>query len=438
MTNTALSPARSVPLLDELAWRGLLYQQTDGVAEHLAKAGSVDVYCGFDPTGASLHLGHLVPVMGLVHAQRAGHRPVALVGGGTGLIGDPSGRSSERQLLDVEQVRENVRRIAAQLERFLDFSGPSAARAVDNAEWLVKLGAIEFMRDVGKHFTVNVMLAKESVRSRLEAGISYTEFSYMLLQAYDFLELHRRYGVTLQIGGSDQWGNMTMGMELIRRSQGGEAHVLTFPLLTTASGAKFGKSEGNAIWLDRELTSPYKFYQYWVNADDRDVGRYLRFFTLMAHDQVEALERASAENPAGREAQRALAYDVTARVHGQEEATLATEMSGLLFGGGDPSALSRGALEALRSEIPFAEVDAPAAGAGEGDRTGLDVLDLLVATGLIPSKGAGRRLLEQGGIYVNGRRLTAAERMVPESALLAGRYLLLRKGAREYGLVKVK
>jgi tyrosyl-tRNA synthetase len=334
-------------------------------------------------------------------------------------------------------VRENVRNIAAQLARFLDFSGPSAARAVDNAEWLAKLGAIEFMRDVGKHFTVNVMLAKESVRSRLEAGISYTEFSYMLLQAYDFLELNRRYGVTMQIGGSDQWGNMTMGMELIRRSQGSEAHVVTFPLLTTASGAKFGKSEGNAIWLDASLTTPYKFYQYWVNSDDRDVGRYLRFFTLMSRDQIETLERSVADDPARREAQRALAFEVTARVHGEQAARVATEMSTLLFGGGDPSALTPEALEALRNEVPFAEVDAPAP-AADGSRPGLDVLDLLVAVGLVPSKGAGRRVLEQGGVYVNGHRLTAAERMLGEESLLVGRHLLLRKGAREYGLIRVK
>ncbi|HKG92881.1 MAG TPA: tyrosine--tRNA ligase [Gemmatimonadaceae bacterium] len=436
MTNTALDARMTTPLLDELAWRGLLYQKTDGLDEYLARVGSMAVYCGFDPTASSLHVGNLVPVMGLVHTQRAGHRPYALVGGGTGMIGDPSGRASERQLLDLDQVAANVRGIASQLERFLDFSGANAARVVDNAEWLTKLGAIEFMRDVGKHFTVNVMLAKESVRSRLDAGISYTEFSYMLLQAYDFLELHRRHGVTVQAGGSDQWGNMTMGTELIRRTTGGEAHVLTFPLVTTSSGAKFGKSEGNAIWLDPALTSPYRFYQFWVNTDDRDVGRYVRYFTLIARDQIEALERSAVENPAGREAQRALAFDVTARVHGEPAARIATEVSTILFGGGDPSALSLEALDALRNEVPFAEVDAPAP-SPDGTRA-LDVLDLLVAVGLVPSKGAGRRLLEQGGIYVNGRRLAATERMIGEDQLLVGRYLLLRKGAREYGLVKVR
>src|SRR6266478_66902 len=257
-------------LLDELSWRGMIYQHTDGLADALA-TGEVSAYVGFDPTAPSLHLGHLVPVMGLAHLQRAGHRPVALVGGGTGMIGDPSGKTSERPLASIEEIEANSRAIEKQLERFLDFTGPRAARMRDNAAWLRPLKAVEFMRDVGKHFTVNYMLAKDSVQSRIEGGISFTEFSYMLLQAYDYLELHRRYGVTLQMGGSDQWGNITAGIELIRRTMSAESHAITFPLVATASGTKFGKTESGAVWLDPTMTSPYKFYQFWINAADADV-----------------------------------------------------------------------------------------------------------------------------------------------------------------------
>src|SRR5829696_459736 len=267
-------------VLDELQWRGLVYQLTNGVPAALG-GDPVSAYIGFDPTSSSLHVGTLVPIMVLVHLQRFGHRPVALVGGGTGMIGDPSGKSAERQLQTAEQVAVNAAGIRAQLERFLDFEGSSAARMRDNAEWLTPLHLVDFLRDTGKHFTVNYMLQKDSVRSRMDAGISFTEFTYMLLQAYDFLELHRREGVTLQLGGSDQWGNMTAGMELIRRTGAGEAHVITFPLVTTTSGTKFGKTEAGTVWLDAERTSPYRFYQFWLNADDADALRWLRYFTLL-------------------------------------------------------------------------------------------------------------------------------------------------------------
>lgn len=416
-------------LLDELAWRGLLYQYTEGLRGSLA-AGPISAYCGFDPTAPSLHVGSLVPIMGLVHLQRAGNRPIALVGGGTGMIGDPSGRTTERQLLTADVVEENVRGIRAQLEHFLDFSGPHAARMRNNAEWLLPLSAVEFMRDVGKHFTVNYMMAKESVKSRIEGGISYTEFSYMLLQSYDYLELNRREGVTLQIGGSDQWGNITAGIELIRRVTGAEAQALTLPLVTTASGTKFGKTEAGAVWLDPQRTSPYRFYQFWINTDDRDVGKYLRFFTLLSHEEIEALDAETAEHPERRTAQQALAVDVTARVHGERAARIAAELSALLFGKLDVSTLSDDAIAALAAEVPFARVPAPMDGT-------LDTLELFAAAGLVPSKGAARRLLEQGGLYVNGRRLGADDRAIPTSALLAGGHLLLRKGAREYALVAV-
>jgi tyrosyl-tRNA synthetase len=297
-------------LLEDLRWRGLLYQTTEGLAEHLA-AGPVRAYCGFDPTAASLHVGNLLPIMGLVRLQEHGHRPVALVGGGTGLIGDPSGKTAERQLNARETIAANTAAIRAQLERLLDFEGPAAAAVADNAEWLGAMGAIDLLRDVGKHFSVNVMLAKESVRGRMETGISFTEFSYMLLQSYDFVELRRRLGVTVQVGGSDQWGNITAGTELVRRMDGAHAHGLTFPLLTTSSGQKFGKTEAGAVWLDAERTSPYQFFQFWMHAADADVGRLLRFYTLMPRDEIDELDRATAERPARREAQHALAYDVT-------------------------------------------------------------------------------------------------------------------------------
>jgi tyrosyl-tRNA synthetase len=433
-----------VDLLEELRWRGLLHQHTETLAGALA-ASTVSGYAGFDPSAPSLHVGNLVPVMGLAHLQRAGHRPIVLVGGGTGMIGDPSGRTTERQLHSPEQVDENTRLIRAQLERFLDFDGPAAARMVNNADWLLPLNAITFMRDVGKHFTINYMLAKDSVKSRIDAGISYTEFSYMLLQAYDYLELHRREGVTLQLGGSDQWGNITAGMELIRRTAGADAHALTFPLLTNASGAKFGKSEGGSVWLDPERTSPYRFYQFWINADDRDVGRYLRCFTLLERAEIEALEQMVIDAPERRGAQTRLAQDVTTRVHGEAAARTAAEVSAFIFGSLDPAQLSGTALELLRSEAPFTEVaESELIGAPGGEEPGAgerryDVLKLLTLTGIAASNGAAKRLLEQGGVSVNRRKLGPNERFLdPERTLLPGNHLIIAKGKKEYALVRVK
>lgn len=427
-------------LLDELRWRGLLYQHTDG-ATALLQRGTVSGYIGFDPTAPSLHVGSLVPIMALVHLQRSGHRPIALVGGGTGLIGDPSGKASERALMSMEQVDENVRGIRAQLAHFLEFDdggakNGTAAILVDNAEWLRTLRTVEFMRDVGKHFTVNYMLQKESVKARLESGISFTEFSYMLMQAYDFLELHRRYGAMLQLGGSDQWGNITAGIELIRRTEGAEAHAVTLPLVTTASGTKFGKSEAGTIWLDPERTSPYQFYQFWLNVDDRDVGRYLRYFTLLSREEIESFDQATAESPERREAQQALAREMTARLHGEGSLRAAVEVSGFLFGGLDPSELSRSSLEVLSAEAPFAEVKESEVSDAQGQ--GLDILKLLVAAGLAASNGAARRLLEQGGVSVNKRKLGAQERLLDQSAvLLPGGYIVLGKGKRDYAVVRV-
>jgi tyrosyl-tRNA synthetase len=443
--------------LDELAWRGLLFQYTEGVREMLAAAPAV-AYCGFDPTARSLHVGNLIPVMGLAHLQRAGHRPIVLVGGGTGMIGDPSGRVTERTLNSLEVVEENVRGIRQQLERFLDFSGPRGALMRNNAEWLMSLGAIEFMRDVGKHFTINYMIAKESVKSRLEGGISYTEFSYMLLQAYDYLELHKREGVRLQIGGSDQWGNITAGVELIRRAAGVDAHCVTLPLVTTASGTKFGKTEAGAVWLDPHLTSPYKFYQFWINTDDRDVGKYLRYFTLLTREEVEGLERAVAELPEAREAQRALAADVTTRVHGADATSDAADASKLVFDrAADPRQFSPGVLEALVQELPSATIDVRAAATGGNSATttladgasttillktgpdgiGIDLLDAYAVTGLVKSKGDARRLLQQGGLYANGEKLGPEHTVLSLAGAIHGAYYVLRKGGRDIAIVRL-
>ena len=421
--------------ISELAWRELLFQHTEGLPAAFA-AGQVTGDCGFDPTASSLHVGNLVPVMGLVHLQRAGHRPIALVGGGTGMIGDPSGRSSERTLQTMATIAENADAIRQQLAKFLDFEGPNAAKLLNNADWLAKLSLLDFLRDTGKHFSINYMLAKDSVKSRLETGLSFTEFSYMLLQAHDFLELHQREGVTLQIGGSDQWGNITAGLELIRRTTGGDANALTFPLITNADGSKFGKSTGGgSVWLDPARTSPYKFYQFWIGADDRDVSRYLRFFTLLDRDSIEALDQSVRTTPEKREAQRTLATEVTTRVHGAEAARVAQEVSALLFEKADPQGLSDAALDALRHEIPFATYAAPADGPALSE--GIDVYECLTALGVAASRGAAKRLLEQGGVSINGTKLSAADRLIGEDRLLRGRHLLLKKGAREFGLVQV-
>ena len=417
-------------LLQDLQWRGLLAQKTDGLDDALGR-GMVSGYCGFDPTASSLHVGNLVPVMGLVHLQRAGHRPIFLSGGGTGTIGDPSGKASERPLLSLDEIAANTSAIAKQLDRFVDTSGKNAAIVDNNAKWLAKLELIPFLRDVGKHFTVNIMLQKDSVKSRMDSGVSYTEFSYMLLQAYDYQQLHDKYDCTLQVGGSDQWGNITAGIELIRRTRGKEAHALTFPLVTTASGTKFGKTEAGAVWLDADRTSPYAFYQFWYNTDDRDVGRMLRFFTLFEKGRIEELEQSTKTAPEKREAQRALASDVTERVHGKSAVVAAEQGAQVLFGKGDPKSLSDDALAQLEKEVPTFLIK-------EADPR--DVLTVLEKTfemkgALFKSRGEAKRAIEQGGLYVNGDRVTENREISP-SELLPGRRLLFRKGARNYFIVR--
>ena len=416
-------------LLPELQWRGLLAQHTEGLKNALA-AGMVSGYCGFDPTAPSLHVGNLVPVMGLVHLQRAGHRPIFLAGGGTGMIGDPSGKSTERPLLSMDDIAGNTQAIAKQLDRFVDTSGTNGAIVDNNAKWLSKLQLIPFLRDVGKHFTVNVMMQKDSVKSRMDSGVSFTEFSYMLLQAYDYQQLHDQYGCTLQVGGSDQWGNITAGVELIRRTRSKEAHALTFPLLTTASGTKFGKTESGAVWLDAERTSPYRFYQFWINTDDRDVGQMLRFFTLFEQNRIEELERLTKTAPQNRDAQRELAREVTERVHGKAALKAAEEVSQLLFGKGDPRSLSMDALVTLEKEIPTFESAAVS-----------DVFGLVEALSsgkdaLFKSKGEAKRAMEQGGFYLNGDRVSE-NRPIERKEFLQNRYVLARKGSKSYGLVRL-
>ncbi|MGH7751210.1 MAG: tyrosine--tRNA ligase [Gemmatimonadales bacterium] len=411
-------------LLQELRWRGFVSDTTPQLSAHLDQ-GPTLVYCGFDPTAPSFQVGNLVPLMLLAHFQRAGHRPIVLMGGGTGLIGDPSGKRSERPLLSREQIGEHLRRMRDQTAGFLDFDpGPTQALVLDNAKWLDAAKLIDFLRDVGKHFTVNVMLQKESVKARLEAGISYTEFSYMLLQAYDFLHLFRTQRCTIQVGGSDQWGNITAGVELIRRVADGEAHGLVHPLMTTATGAKFGKSDSGAIYLDPALTSPYRFYQFWMNVDDRDAADYLKLFTTGSKDEIESLAARAKKDPAAREAQRALAKDVTARVHGAPVAASVESASQLLFGDFDPRSADAAALEVLSREIPT--VRQPA---------GTRLADAVVAAGLAKSKSEARRAIEQGGIYVNQQRVTDGKKTIDGADLLAGGYVLLRKGRKDYALI---
>jgi tyrosyl-tRNA synthetase len=414
-------------LLAELRWRGLLQDATPGLTAHLREPRVA--YCGFDPTAPSLQLGNLVPLMLLRHLQAHGHTPIVLMGGGTGLIGDPSGKRTERPLLPRAELRAHLEQQRAQMERFLRFDGvPNAARMRDNAEWLEPATLVTFLRDVGKHFTVNVMLQKESVKARLESGLSYTEFSYMLLQAFDFLELHRREGCTLQVGGSDQWGNITAGVDLIRRVAGAEAHALVAPLVSTVSGVKFGKSEAGAIFLDPALTSPYKFYQFWINTDDRDVEGYLKLFTLKNRDDVQQIIKQHKSDPAKRRAQRYLAEAVSIDVHGVDATHGAREASEILFGERDPREAHELAIDALLRELPSAP---PSAGDGM-------LVDHVIAAGLAKSKSEARRTIAQGGIYVNGDRETDVDLKLDRSYALHGKAVLLRKGKRDYAIVPIQ
>jgi tyrosyl-tRNA synthetase len=413
-------------LLAELEWRGILHATTPGLADRLATGRPIAGYIGFDPSADSLHVGHLVPIFGLLRLQRAGGRPIAVVGGGTGMIGDPSGRSAERNLLDRATLETNLAGIRGQLERFLDFTpGSGGAVMVNNLDWLGELSLIDFLRDTGKHFTVPYMLAKDSVQVRLERGLSFTEFSYMLLQAYDFWYLHRTMGVELQMGGADQWGNITAGLELIRRTSGvaedaaeQPAHGLAYKLLLSPSGSKFGKSEsGESIWLDPKRTTPFAFYQYWLNTDDRDVGTYLRWFTEMGREEIEGLEREGARRPEARGAQRALARDITVRTHGEAVAAQAEADSEALFSSVQVS--DPGVLQALFDSTGGFTFTEAIRAAG--------VAALLADAGVVASRGEARRLIAGGGVTIDGTRVSDPE-SIPE--LIAGEWLDVRIGKR--------
>jgi tyrosyl-tRNA synthetase len=417
-------------LIEELRARDFLQDATPGLAERL-KQGSIAGYVGFDPTADSLHVGNLVPVMALAWLQRTGGKPIVVVGGGTGMVGDPSGKRSERPMLTLEQIDHNVACQRAQLERFLRFEGPNAAVVRNNADWLRPLGLMEFLRDAGKHFTVNYMLAKDSVQNRMETGISYTEFTYMLIQAYDFWHLWKTERCELQMGGSDQWGNITAGAELISRKEGASAHGLVLPLLTTAAGAKFGKSEEGAVYLDPRKTSPYRFHQFWLNSDDRDVERWLKYFTFFPVEEIAALLAEHARDPGKRTAQRRLADEMTTRIHGAETNRRVVAASALLFGGTDLRAAGAEVFEVLTRELPTTRL-------GRTELDALQAADALVRTGLASSKGDARRGIQGKGFSLNGEAIAAADRPFSTSDLLAGRYLMLQKGKRNHALLVVE
>lgn len=416
-------------LLDDLEWRGLIADSTDREALREAlTAGSVKFYIGFDPTAPSLHMGNLLQIVTAMRLQRAGHTPYALVGGATGMIGDPKD-SGERTLNTLDTVKEWVEKVRRQLEPFFVFEGSNAATIVNNYDWTAALSTIDFLRDVGKHFPVNRMLARDTVRKRLESGISYTEFSYVLLQSMDYLNLYRDFGVTLQHGGSDQWGNITGGVELIRRADGGVAHAFTTPLVTKADGTKYGKTEGGALWLDPEMMSPYAFHQFWLNVEDAKVGEMLRFFTFLAREEIEELEQQTAEKPFLRAGQKALADHMTTLVHGERETEQAKAAAAALFGGGDLTALSGTTLASALREAGTVTVDR---------NDGLAVVDLLLAAGLAASRGEARRTIGEGGAYVNNVRVEDAEAVVAEDDMVDGTWLVLRRGKKRFAGVEVR
>ncbi|HET9860315.1 MAG TPA: tyrosine--tRNA ligase [Nocardioidaceae bacterium] len=416
-------------VLDDLEWRGLIAHSTDIDALRAELSdGMVKLYCGFDPTAPSLHMGNLLQILTLKRFQDAGHKPYGLVGGATGMIGDPK-EAGERVMNSLDTVKQWSANVRGQLERFLTFEGPNAATVVNNYDWTAGLSTIEFLRDIGKHFPVNRMLAREVVKSRLESGISYTEFSYVLLQSMDYLNLFRDFGVTLQTGGSDQWGNITAGAELIRRVEGTRVNAMATPLVTKADGTKFGKTESGTVWLDAQMTTPYVFYQFWLNADDRDVVDLLKYYSFRSREEIEDLARQTEEKPFLRAAQRALADDVTTMVHGAEETERIKAAAGALFGSGDLAGLSADTLGAALREAGAIEVKRAEGIPG--------IVDLLVETGLVASKGAARRTIGEGGAYLNNRRVEDPELTPSEADLIGGAWLVLRRGKKNLAGVEV-
>ncbi len=427
VTDSSLPPTGRDSLTEDLQWRGLI-QDSTGLDElrALLDGGSATFYVGFDPTAASLHVGHLMQVTTARRLQLGGHRPLLLVGGATGQIGDPK-ESAERTLNPPEVVAGWVDRIRDQLSPFVSYAGENAARLVNNLDWTGEMSVVEFLRDVGKHFPVNKMLAREVVKARLETGISFTEFSYQLLQSHDFYELHRRHGCQLQFGGSDQWGNITAGVDYVRRRGAGPVQAFVTPLVTKADGTKFGKTEGGAVWLDPQLTTPYAFYQFWLNADDRDVVRYLRYFSFRSRDEIEQLEKETAERPAARLAQRALAEELTTLVHGERETAQAVAASQALFGRGSLDDLTPETLRAALTEAGLVHVDELP-----------DVAGLLRESGLVPSAKEARRVIAEGGAYVNNTRITEVDAKPTQADLLHGRYLVLRRGKKSFAGVELR
>ncbi len=420
-------------VFDELKWRGLIYDYMDGAQDMLGRE-KVTFYNGFDATADSLHVGSMVPLMCMARMQRLGHHPIALAGGGTSMIGDPSGKKSERQLLSRDVIEYYVESIKKQMAHFLDFEvKTNPARLLNNADWLMQLHLVEFMRDIGKHFTVNYMIAKDSVKNRIEReeGISFTEFSYMLLQSYDFLYLHDTLGCKLQTGGSDQWGNITAGADLVRKVSGEPAYGLVFPLIVKADGTKFGKSESGSVWLSAERTSPYRFYQFWLNADDRDVMNYLKFLTFLPQEEIMDLQTKLTEHPEQREAQRVLAREITQILHGETALQRAEQASQALFGG-DITGLAAVEIADIFAEVPSSEL--PKARL-EGE--GINVLDLLSESGFLKSKGEARRAIQEGGLYLNNQRVAEPTQSVALHDMLDGQFILLRRGRKNYHLIRV-
>jgi len=423
-------------LIEELTWRGMLQDIMPGTEDQLNKEITTG-YIGFDPTADSLHIGSLVPILLLVHLQKAGHRPVALVGGATGMVGDPSGKSEERNLLSEEALQKNVDGIRRQLEKYLDFnpSNPSAARMVNNYDWFKNISFIHFLRDVGKHITVNYMMSKDSVRKRIEGetGISYTEFAYQLMQGYDYYWLYENMGCKLQMGGSDQWGNITTGSELIRRKSGGEAFAFTCPLITRADGGKFGKTEKGNVWLDAEKTSPYHFYQFWLNASDADAEKWIRIFTLMPKAEIELLSSEHQNDPSQRILQKKLAEEVTSFIHGKEELEKAIQTTAKLFSGNAAENIRE-----LNEEELLQSLEGVAIFNVSGDRlaSGVDLTSLLAETGIFPSKGEARKMVIGGGVSINKEKLSDANVQIDKSYLLHDKYILVQKGKKNYYLIK--
>ena len=421
----------TIDLIDDLKWRGLIAQTTDEAELRKALAKPITLYVGFDPTAPSIHVGNLVVLFVLRRFQLAGHNPLPLVGGATGLVGDPSGKNEERTLNTTEVVGQWVDRIKGQLSKFMDFeTEKNPAVMVNNLDWTAPMSAIEFLRDIGKHFSVNQMLNKDAVSARLEKdGISYTEFSYQVLQSMDYLELFRRHNCTLQIGGSDQWGNITAGLDLIRRVESASAHALTVPLLTKADGTKFGKTAGGSVWLDPEMTSPYAFFQYWLNSDDKDVINFLKVFSFKTRSEIEALETAHNANPEAREAHRELARELTSLVHSPEIATRVEEAARALFGQGDLTSLDEKTLSSALAELPRTQVES-----GSEMPTWVD---LLAATGVVDSKSAARRIVKEGGAYLNNEKVAGEDFRLEKSHFLCGKYAVLRKGKRDLAAVEL-